>query len=162
MRALVLIGALLVPGMVLAQAPRDCGGLWKEADSDANGLLSQEEDRRGYLDAFRLLGRKPIADGALSRDEFMLYCEGGLDRSVAGTRQHKGPEGPIDRGKGDMTPGLIPFPKDEAMRRLQALGYRDVGKLVLDAEGIWRTTATMNGKTVQVSIDVQGEVLASG
>lgn len=162
MRALVVIASLVLASGASAQAPRDCGSLWKEADSDANGTLTSEEDRRGYLDAFLITGNRPLEPGKLSRDEFMVYCEGSVDRTSAGTRQHKGPEGPIDRGKGDLTPGLIPFPKDEAVRRLAALGYRDVGALVLDAKGIWRTTATMNGKTVQVAIDVQGEVLASG
>jgi hypothetical protein len=162
MRTLVVMLALLMPGLALAQAPRDCGSLWKEADSDANGTLDREEDQRGYFDAFLITGHKPLEPGRLSRDEFMVYCEGSVDRSSAGTLQHKGAEGPIDRGKGDLTPGLIPFPKDEAKRRVQALGYRDIGEFVLDAQGIWRTSATMNGKTVQVSVDVQGEVLASG
>ena len=162
MRGPILLAAMLVADMAFAQAPRDCGGLWKEADTNANGSLTMDEDLRGYFDAFRVSGRNPRAPGVISRDEFMLYCEGSLDRSVAATRQHKGSEGPIDRGKGDMTPGLIPFPKDEALRRLRASGYQDVGELVLDEKGIWRTTVTANGKKVDVSVDVQGDVLAGG
>lgn len=146
----------------MAQAPRDCGSLWKEADTDANGSLAKAEDRRGYFDAFRAAGRPLLVPDVISRDEFMLFCEGSLARSSAGTRQHKGNEGPIDRGKGDITPGLIPFPKDEAMRRLEALGYRDIAELVLDDKGVWRSTVTVNGKKVDVSVDVQGDVVAGG
>ena len=162
MRFPVLIAALLASGAAFAQTPRDCGSLWKEADSDANGTLSQAEDEHGYFEAFRVTGRSTLVPGAISRDEFMLYCDGNLDRSSAGTRQHKGAEGPIDRGKGDLTPGLIPFPKKEAIKRIQASGYRDMGELVLDDKGIWRTTVNFNGKQIEVSVDVQGDVLAGG
>lgn len=162
MRFPILVAMLFVTSAAFAQTPRDCGSLWKEADSDANGSLSQAEDKRGYFDAFRVTGRKTLATGVISRDEFMLFCEGSLDRSSAGARQHKGAEGPIDRGKGDLTPGLIPFPKDEAMKRLEASGYRDVSELVLDEKGIWRAKANFNGKQIEVAVDVQGDVLAGG
>jgi hypothetical protein len=162
MRVLVLCAALVSATPALAQTPRDCGSLWKEADTDANGSLTQQEDRRGYFDAFKVAGRTTLVAGVISRDEFMLYCDGGLDRSAAGARQQKGTEAPIDRGKGDLTPGLIPFPKDEAMRRLQASGYRDLGDLVLDAKGIWRTTGMLNGKRIEIAVDVQGDVVAGG
>lgn len=162
MGLLALITVLLTPSAGLAQTPSDCGGLWREADVDANGSLTRDEDAKGFIDAFRAGGRTTLTSEVLSRDEFMLFCEGDLRRSSATTRQHKGTQGPIDRGKGDLTPGLIPFPKDEAMKRLQATGYRDVGELVLDDKGIWRGTANFGGKQVPVSVDVQGDVLAGG
>ena len=150
--------ALALATSAQAQAPRDCGSLWKEADVDANGSLSRDEDKRGYFDAFRVSGRQLVAEGTISRDEFMLYCAGTLDRPAEPGKQ--GYERPDNRGKGDMTPGLIPFPRDEAMKRIQPLGYRDIGELTLDEKGIWRTSATVNGKQVPVSVDVQGDVLA--
>ncbi len=152
--------ALFLAAPAYAQAPRDCGTLWKEADVDANGSLSREEDKRGYFDAFRVSGRQLLAQGTISRDEFLLYCAGSLDRPAEPGKQ--GYERPDNRGKGDMTPGLIPFPRDEAMKRIQALGYREIGDLTLDEKGIWRTSATVNGKQVPVSVDVQGDVLAGG
>ncbi|MBS0242955.1 MAG: hypothetical protein JSS20_12320 [Proteobacteria bacterium] len=66
------------------------------------------------------------------------------------------------RGKGDLTPGLVPIPKDEARKRIEAAGYHDIGELVLDDKNIWRTTVTFNGKKIEVSVDVQGDVLAGG
>lgn len=144
----------------VAQSPRDCGSLWKEADADANGTLTRQEDARGYFDAFRVQKFSTAAPEQISRDEFMLYCEGSLARSSAGTRQHKGNEGPIDRGKGDMTPGLIPFPRNEARQRLEANGFRELSELQLDEKGIWRGQATASGKRVQVAVDVQGEIIA--
>lgn len=143
-----------------AQAPRDCGSLWKEADVDGNGSLTKEEDSFGYLDAVAVAKFQTIEPSSLSRDEFMLFCDGTLERSSAGTRQHKGSEGPIDRGKGDLTPGLIPFPKHEARKRLEASGYRELDELKLDEKGIWRTFATFNGKRVPAAVDVQGDILA--
>ncbi len=110
----------------------------------------------------RIARFQTVKPGVISRDEFMLYCEGSLERSSAGARQHKGEAGPIDRGKGDLTPGLIPFPKYEARRRLEASGYRELAELELDNTGIWRTTAVVGGKRVAVAVDVQGEILSGG
>lgn len=142
-----------------AQKPRDCAAMWVEADVDRNGTLTSQEDIRGYIDALRVQKHSTVEPGKVSRDEFMLYCEGSLERSSAGTRQHKGIEGPIDRGKGDMTPGLIPFPKNEARQRLEANGFREVSELQLDEKGIWRGQATASGKRVNVAVDVQGEII---
>lgn len=161
MRRLVLfsIAFALMVLPAAAQAPRDCGSLWKEADVDANGTLTRQEDIRGYIDAIRVSKIMTASPAQISRDEFMLYCEGSLERSSAGALQHKGDAGPIDRGKGDMTPGLIPFPKNEARRRLEASGFRELSELELDEKGIWRAQATSGGKRVQVSVDVQGEII---
>ncbi len=164
MRMIVIfsIAAIGIVGPAAAQAPRDCGSLWKEADVDSDGTVTQKEDVHGYSDALRIARFQTVKPGVISRDEFMLYCEGSLERSSAGARQHKGEAGPIDRGKGDLTPGLIPFPKYEARRRLEASGYRELGELELDNTGIWRTTAVVGGKRVAVAVDVQGEILSGG
>lgn len=160
-RMLLLTMALVSFSLpVSAQTPRDCGSLWKEADVDSNGTLTKEEDVRGYTDALLAQKFTTAEPGKVSRDEFMMYCEGSLARSSAGARQHKGNEGPIDRGKGDMTPGLIPFPKNEARQRLEANGFRELSELQLDEKGIWRGQATASGKRVQVAVDVQGEIIA--
>jgi hypothetical protein len=160
--ALAAMAAFIVTGWANAQSPRDCGSLWKEADTDSNGALELKEDERGYFDAYRINKTQTLKPDVISRDEFMLYCDGSLERSSTGARQHKGNAGPIDRGKGDMTPGLIPFPKNEARKRLEAMGFRDAEDLVLDQTGIWRTTAIVGGKRVPVAVDVQGEIIAGG
>ncbi len=159
---MALIAVCCVGGPALAQTPRDCGAMWKEADTDGNGSLTRAEDERGYFDAMQVSKYGTLEADVISRDEFMLYCEGSLERSSAGTLQHKGAEAPISRGKGDMTPGLIPFPKNEALKRLVASGFREPAELVLDDKGIWRTTAVVSGQRVPVAIDVQGEILAGG
>ncbi len=159
---LVLIAACSVAAPAVAQIPRDCGEMWKAADTDGNGSLTREEDERGYLDALRVSKFSTLEAGVISRDEFMLYCDGSLEKSSAASLQHKGTEAPISRGKGDMTPGLIPFPKTEALKRLEATGYREPAELVLDDKGIWRTTAVVSGQRVPVAVDVQGEILAGG
>ncbi len=159
-RYLVPLVLLAMSSPSASQTPRDCQALWKEADINGNGTLTREEDVRGYIDAMQL--RNALSPGAVevSQDEFMLYCSGSVERSGAGTPQQKGGAGHVDRGKGDMTPGLIPFPKNEARRRLEASGFRDVGELKLDENGIWRSQANSGGKRVSVAVDVQGEILA--
>lgn len=161
LRTIMIIAALMAPSAVSAQS-RDCPAKWKEADTDGNGTLTKQEDRFGYIDAVRGSGRKLLVPDVLSRDEFILYCEGSLANTSAGTREHGGPGGAVDPSKGSMTPGLVPFPKDQAMKRLEAAGYRDVGELALDDKGIWRTTVTFNGKRIPVAVDVKGDVLAGG
>ncbi len=46
MRMIVIfsIAAIGIVGPAAAQAPRDCGSLWKEADVDSDGTVTQKED----------------------------------------------------------------------------------------------------------------------
>lgn len=170
MRLAAIIAVVLTTNLsgAAAQAPRDCVSLWKAADADSNGVLTRSEDSRGYFDAFKVSRLGPVEREVITRDEFVHYCEGrSATRKTTKDQQEsaKGPaglgrEGPGDLGKGDMTPGLIPFPKSEARSRLQAVGYRGLGELTLDEKGIWRTTAMFQGRQVDVAVDVQGEILA--
>jgi hypothetical protein len=50
------------------------------------------------------------------------------------------------------------FTEDEAKSRFEARGYSNVRELHKDAYGIWRGTATRNGKTFKLSLDVEGNV----
>ena len=45
-----------------------------------------------------------------------------------------------------------------ARSRFEARGYTDVHRLHKDAFGIWHGTATRNGKTFKLSLDVDGNV----
>jgi hypothetical protein len=64
------------------------------------------------------------------------------------------PSGPLSRSISPAT-GLT---EGEAKSRLEARGYSNVGGLHKDAFGIWHGTATRNGKTFKLSLDVKGNI----
>ena len=59
-----------------------------------------------------------------------------------------------------LEPGANSFTENEARRRLETSGFRDVKDLKKDADGIWRGTATMDGKATPVGLDFKGNVAA--
>lgn len=63
----------------------------------------------------------------------------------------KNPEAPI-KGKNSFT-------KDQAKERISEAGYSNVGNLMLDDDGIWRGTATKDGRQVNVAFDYQGNIV---
>lgn len=56
--------------------------------------------------------------------------------------------------------GANSFTQGEARSRIQSKGFSQVNNLKLDNQGIWRGTATKDGKSVQVALDYQGNVVA--
>jgi putative membrane protein len=55
-------------------------------------------------------------------------------------------------------PGANSFTQGEAKSRLEKAGYSDVSGLTKDDQGIWRGTASKNGKAVKVSLDYKGNI----
>ena len=55
--------------------------------------------------------------------------------------------------------GANSFSEDQARTRIEAAGYAGVIDLTKDNKGIWRGTATRDGKTTAVSLDYQGNVV---
>ena len=58
------------------------------------------------------------------------------------------------------TPGDNSFTEDQAKGHLANAGYTDVSALTQDDKGAWNGTATKDGKTVSVSVEYQGKVVA--
>lgn len=58
------------------------------------------------------------------------------------------------------TPGDNSFTEDQAKGHLANAGYTDVSAMTQDDKGAWNGTATKDGKTVSVSVDYQGKVVA--
>lgn len=56
-------------------------------------------------------------------------------------------------------PGANSFTEEQARGRIADSGYTDVGSLTLDQTGVWRGTATKAGKSVDVGLDYQGNVV---
>jgi protein CpxP len=57
-------------------------------------------------------------------------------------------------------PGANSFTEGEARSRIEASGYTNVTDLQKDSQSIWRGKAMKDGKSVSVSLDFQGHVVA--
>lgn len=57
--------------------------------------------------------------------------------------------------------GANSFTEDQAKERITEAGYADVTGLTLDDTGVWRGTASKDGKSVNVALDYQGNIVAN-
>lgn len=62
---------------------------------------------------------------------------------------------------GVLVEGENSFTESQAKDRIVDAGYADVAGLKLDDKGIWRATASKDGKSVSVGVDYQGNVVAN-
>jgi hypothetical protein len=93
----------------------------------------------------------------MSRDEFLDACKSDVFAAI----KSSGPAAASrDIGKGDITPGTHGLAKDDALKKLNANGFKDVKDLTLDNQNVWRGTAFADGKRKNVSVDSQGDVVA--
>jgi hypothetical protein len=58
--------------------------------------------------------------------------------------------------------GRNSFTEGEAKSRIEKMGFANVSSLKKDDTGVWRGRATKDGKTVDVSLDYQGNVIQAG
>lgn len=56
--------------------------------------------------------------------------------------------------------GANSFTEGQAKSRIEAEGFTDISALKKDDAGVWRGKATKGGKTADVSVDFQGNVVA--
>ena len=56
--------------------------------------------------------------------------------------------------------GANSFTEGQAKSRIESNGYADVSGLKKDDSGVWRAKAKKDGKSVDVSLDFQGNVVA--
>lgn len=56
--------------------------------------------------------------------------------------------------------GANSFTESQARSRIESNGYSNVSELAKDESGVWRGKATRDGKSVSVSLDFQGNVIA--
>jgi hypothetical protein len=56
--------------------------------------------------------------------------------------------------------GASSFTEGQAKSRIEASGYANVSELRKDDQGVWRGKAMKDGKSVNVSIDFQGNITA--
>src|ERR1700751_4052617 len=55
--------------------------------------------------------------------------------------------------------GRNSFTEGEAKSRIEKMGFSDTSNLHKDEQGVWRGRAMKDGKTVDVSLDYQGNVI---
>ena len=58
--------------------------------------------------------------------------------------------------------GRNSFTEGEAKSRIEKMGFSDVSNLKKDDNGVWRGRAMKDGRTVDVSVDYQGNVIQAG
>jgi hypothetical protein len=85
--------------------------------------------------------------------------------AFAQTPTQTGPQNPAvktnDSNNSDMpVKGANSFTQSEAKSRLERQGFTRVSALQKDQAGVWRGTAVKDGKSMQVSVDYQGNVNA--
>jgi len=56
--------------------------------------------------------------------------------------------------------GANSFTEGEARRRIEDKGFGQVADLKLDEKGVWRGTASKDGKSLAVALDYQGNIVS--
>jgi len=129
----------------LAATDAECTEMWKKADVNNDGVLSDSESMR-YAAAMRVREAKMPADGKLTQAAFVEACKADV------YAKPKVDDGAPLKGANSFTEGQA---KDRAL----AWGATGVTDMTKDADGIWRGTATMDGKPSKVAVDYKGNVV---
>jgi hypothetical protein len=144
MLAMVAVG-LAAPAWAASDA--ECQDLWKKADANADGVLSDRESVR-YVALMRIGDRTVATEGRITQAEFMDACKADV------YAERKPDEGAPLKGANSFTEG-------QAKDRATAQGLESVSALKKDDDGIWRGTGTQAGKTVQIAVDYKGNVAST-
>lgn len=145
-RSVFLLATALVASSAaaaLAATEDECKTMWTTADVDKDGVLKGPEAER-YAAALRV-AEKPVS-GDISQTVFMENCTDDVFDTAAVE-----PGAPFE--------GANSFTEGQAQDRVMAAGFSGVSSLAKDDKGIWRGTASLNGKNVNVAVDYKGNVV---
>jgi hypothetical protein len=147
MKGLLLITAacLFLSVPALAMTDEQCTTLWKQADADKDGLLTEAEGDR-YMAMMRIANKSMGADGAINEAMFRENCTEDVFTTAL-----------VDEGA--PLEGANSFTESQAQDRAIAAGLSNVSALAKDEKGIWRGTAERDGKSVNVAVDFKGNVV---
>lgn len=81
-----------------------------------------------------------------------------LAQSETPTTTQTTPAVKTEQNPGAPVAGKNSFTEGQAKARIEEAGYTDVTGLKLDDQGVWRASATKEGKQASVSLDFQGNV----
>ena len=138
---------LLISSPAFAATEAECTIMWKQADLNADNVLSAIESER-YSAMLRLAEKTIPADGIITEP---MYTENCLANVFATALVDEG--APLE--------GANSFTEDQAKDRLIAAGMTAPSPLIKDDKGVWRGTATKAGMTVTVAVDFKGNVVAN-
>jgi len=148
-RAFVVValtaGYLALPAYAATDA--ECNDMWKRADVNHDGVLSDAESQR-YAAAMRVNNKKLPADGHINQATFIDACRADV------FAPHKADAGAPLKGANSFTEGQA---KDRAL----AHGFGSVSEMKKDSDGIWRGHATQDGKQVEIAVDYKGNVVSA-
>ena len=142
MRTILLVAAAAATCAVTpvyAATDAECQEMWTKADVNKDGVLSDAEAQR-YAAAMRVHEQKAKADGQINEASFLEACKA----DVYAPR-------PADAGA--PLKGANSFTEGQAKDRVLSHGLTDVGALKKDDDGIWRGSASQDGKPVEVAVD---------
>lgn len=147
MKRIVMAAAVATCFVMPAAAMTDaeCDGLWRKADVNSDGFLTDAEANR-YLAAMRVHNRTLPADNRISPAAFKEAC-----RANDFTMAKMDPNAPLK--------GANSFTEAQAKDRAVAAGFSDVSALKKDDNGVWRGTATQEGKSMGIAVDYKGNVV---
>ena len=146
--AVLALAATTLAAPAWAATDADCQDMWKKADTNGDGVLSDNEAIR-YVALMRVGNRTFATEGKITQAEFMDACK--ADAYVP----RKADEGAPLKGSNSFTEGQA---KDRAIAHG---GVDTVSGLKKDDDGIWRGTANQGGKTVQIAVDFKGNVVTT-
>ena len=131
-----------------AATDAECQDMWKKADANGDGVLSDKESIR-YVALMRVGNRTVATEGRITQAEFMDACKADV------YAPHKADAGAPLKGANSFTEGQA---KDRAIGHG---GVDSVSAMKKDDDGIWRGTGTQGGKTVQIAVDYKGNVVTT-
>ena len=151
MNRIALVSALVVMGLAApswAATDAECQDMWKKADANSDGVLSDKESMR-YVAFMRIGNRTVAAEGRITQAEFMDACKGDI-------------YAPRKADEGAPLKGANSFTENQARDRAMAYGnIESVASLKKDDDGIWRGMAMQGGKEAQVAVDYKGNVVTT-
>jgi len=140
MKRLLLVSTaclfLSVPAFAMTDA--ECTAMWKQADANNDGLLTGAEAER-YVAWMRLANESLTGDGAINEAIFLENCKADVFTTAT-----------VDEGA--PLKGANSFTEGQAKDRVLAAGLSGVSAMTKDKDGIWRGTATKDGKNVNVAV----------
>jgi hypothetical protein len=130
-----------------AASEADCQAMWKKADTNNDGVLSEQESLQ-YSAMMRVHEKTLPPDGKLTKAAFLEACKGDVyaPRKIDAAA-------PLKRSNS--------FTEGQAKDRAMAAGFTSVSSMKKGGDGIWRGTAMQDGKSVPVAVDYKGNVVAT-
>lgn len=147
MMAIAAIAAAGLCAPAWAANDADCQTMWKKADANSDGVLSDNESIR-YAALMRIGNRMIATEGRITQAEFMDACKADTyaDRKL---------------DEGAPLKGANSFTEGQAKDRAAAWGVTGVAGLKKDDDGIWRGSGMKDGKNVQIAVDYKGNVVST-